>query len=142
MPGRANPGFPLVVSISVSSLSSLRSAVPLLLSDLRSFSEMPLCFELLSLVVFLTIFSGEYLKESREGEKERDNHDSCLPRLLGLRVPKLNLHTGASTLLGAVVLAIVCPPMEPTRGGGKRFGTKIIFYRSVKGEEEDIFMIL
>ncbi|KAI5663046.1 hypothetical protein M9H77_22369 [Catharanthus roseus] len=138
MPGRANPSCPFAVSISVSSLSSLRSSVPLLLSDLRSLSATPPCCERLSLVVFLTIVSGEYLRESREGEEDRDTRDSCLPRLLGLGVPDLNLYTGASTLLGAAVLAVVRTPAEPTHSGGTRCGTKIGFYRSVKGEEEDI----
>ncbi|KAI5672315.1 hypothetical protein M9H77_12679 [Catharanthus roseus] len=106
------------VSISVSfPFSSLRSAALLLLSDLRSFSATPPCCERLSLVVFLTIVSGEYFRESREGEEERDTRDSCLPRLLGLRVPDLNLNTGASTLLDTIVLVVVHPPAEPTRGG-------------------------
>ncbi|KAI5675738.1 hypothetical protein M9H77_06688 [Catharanthus roseus] len=106
------------VSISVSSLSSLRSTTPLLLCDLRSFSATLPCCERLSLVVFVTIVSGKYLRESREGEEERDTRNSCLPRLLGLRVPDLNLHTGASMLLGTAILAVVRPPAEPTRDGG------------------------
>ncbi|KAI5680656.1 hypothetical protein M9H77_01883 [Catharanthus roseus] len=80
--------------------------------------ETPPCCKRLSLVVFLTIVFGEYLRETREGEEERDTRDSCLPRLLGLRVPNQNLHTSVSTLSGAAILAVVRPPVELTRGGG------------------------
>ncbi|KAI5659513.1 hypothetical protein M9H77_28306 [Catharanthus roseus] len=111
------PVFDLLGVLSISLFPPFLPCGPLLLFDLWSFSATSPCCERLSLVFFLTIISGEYLRESREGKEERDTRDSCLPRLLGLRVPDLNLRTSASTLLGAGVLTVVRLPAEPIYDG-------------------------
>ncbi|KAI5673657.1 hypothetical protein M9H77_14021 [Catharanthus roseus] len=102
---------------------------------------LPFC-ERLSLVVFLTIVSSEYLRESREGEEERDTRDSCLLRLRGLRVPDLNLHTGASMLLGNAILVVVHPPAEPIRGGARRILKRFIGTQSTSGESFIIMVMI